>query len=315
MPAVTTCDDRPAPTGSRSPRTSTWLRPRRRCRTCTSSASTGCTCRRCWPGRDGQRPRLRRRPTTGRSTLPRTGVRAWRRWPRGGARGSGMGVLVDIVPNHVGVARPWENEWWWHVLTHGQESPYAERLRHRLGRRRRQAAHPGRRRRRPAARRPHRQPHRPRRRAALPRPALPAGAGHRPGGRRGSQRRPRPAALRADQLARGGQQPELPAVLRREHPCRAAGGGPGVVRPSRTPRSSAGSTRASWTACASTIPTACATPASTSTTSPPLTGGATCWWRRSSRSATAPRARRWSSRNCRRRPGRPPAPPATTRWR
>ncbi|MCI1114028.1 alpha-amylase family glycosyl hydrolase, partial [Stenotrophomonas maltophilia] len=37
----------------------------------------------------------------------------------------GMGVLVDIVPNHVGVARPWENEWWWHVLTHGQESPYA----------------------------------------------------------------------------------------------------------------------------------------------------------------------------------------------
>ena len=37
----------------------------------------------------------------------------------------GMGVLVDIVPNHVGVARPYENEWWWHVLTHGQESPYA----------------------------------------------------------------------------------------------------------------------------------------------------------------------------------------------
>ncbi len=41
------------------------------------------------------------------------------------ARRLGMGVLVDIVPNHVGVARPWENEWWWHVLTHGQESPYA----------------------------------------------------------------------------------------------------------------------------------------------------------------------------------------------
>ncbi len=42
------------------------------------------------------------------------------------ARRLGMGVLVDIVPNHVGVARPWENEWWWHVLTHGQESSYAE---------------------------------------------------------------------------------------------------------------------------------------------------------------------------------------------
>jgi len=41
------------------------------------------------------------------------------------ARRLGMGVLVDIVPNHVGVARPWENEWWWHVLTHGQDSPYA----------------------------------------------------------------------------------------------------------------------------------------------------------------------------------------------
>ncbi|HYH33842.1 MAG TPA: malto-oligosyltrehalose synthase [Nocardioides sp.] len=41
------------------------------------------------------------------------------------ARRLGMGVLVDIVPNHVGIARPWENSWWWHVLTHGQESPYA----------------------------------------------------------------------------------------------------------------------------------------------------------------------------------------------
>lgn len=38
----------------------------------------------------------------------------------------GMGVLVDIVPNHVGVARPWENDWWWHVLTHGQSSSYAD---------------------------------------------------------------------------------------------------------------------------------------------------------------------------------------------
>ena len=41
------------------------------------------------------------------------------------ARRLGMGVLVDIVPNHVGVANPWENHWWWQVLTHGQESPYA----------------------------------------------------------------------------------------------------------------------------------------------------------------------------------------------
>ena len=37
----------------------------------------------------------------------------------------GMGVLVDIVPNHVGVANPAGNAWWWHVLTHGERSPYA----------------------------------------------------------------------------------------------------------------------------------------------------------------------------------------------
>ncbi len=42
------------------------------------------------------------------------------------ARRLGMGVLVDVVPNHVGIARPWENAWWWHVLTHGPESPYAD---------------------------------------------------------------------------------------------------------------------------------------------------------------------------------------------
>ena len=41
------------------------------------------------------------------------------------ARRLGMGVLVDVVPNHVGIARPWENAWWWHVLTHGRDSSYA----------------------------------------------------------------------------------------------------------------------------------------------------------------------------------------------
>lgn len=38
----------------------------------------------------------------------------------------GMGVLIDIVPNHTGVAVAAENPWWWDVLTHGQESEYAE---------------------------------------------------------------------------------------------------------------------------------------------------------------------------------------------
>lgn len=40
-------------------------------------------------------------------------------------RAAGLGVLVDIVPNHVGVARPHENPWWWDVLKLGQDSPYA----------------------------------------------------------------------------------------------------------------------------------------------------------------------------------------------
>jgi (1->4)-alpha-D-glucan 1-alpha-D-glucosylmutase len=38
------------------------------------------------------------------------------------AKRLGMGVLVDIVPNHVGVATPADSEWWWDVLEHGQDS-------------------------------------------------------------------------------------------------------------------------------------------------------------------------------------------------
>ncbi|MFM9429198.1 malto-oligosyltrehalose synthase [Arthrobacter sp. MP_2.3] len=54
---------------------------------------------------------------------------------RGGAEGlaaaskaahdAGMGVLVDIVPNHVGVATPVQNPWWWSLLQEGQQSRYA----------------------------------------------------------------------------------------------------------------------------------------------------------------------------------------------
>ncbi|HYF73007.1 MAG TPA: malto-oligosyltrehalose synthase [Nocardioides sp.] len=42
------------------------------------------------------------------------------------ARRLGMGVLVDIVPNHVGVATPAENAWWWDLLQHGRSSAYAD---------------------------------------------------------------------------------------------------------------------------------------------------------------------------------------------
>ncbi|HYP72802.1 MAG TPA: malto-oligosyltrehalose synthase, partial [Microbacterium sp.] len=41
------------------------------------------------------------------------------------ARAAGLGVLVDIVPNHQGVAVPAENPWWWDVLTHGDASAFA----------------------------------------------------------------------------------------------------------------------------------------------------------------------------------------------
>ncbi|KQR82905.1 maltooligosyl trehalose synthase [Arthrobacter sp. Leaf337] len=42
------------------------------------------------------------------------------------ARAAGMGVLVDIVPNHVGVASPYQNPWWWSLLKEGRKSRYAE---------------------------------------------------------------------------------------------------------------------------------------------------------------------------------------------
>ena len=50
-------------------------------------------------------------------------------------RARGMGFLLDIVPNHVGVDVAQANPWWWDVLTHGRASRYAHVLRHRLGRR------------------------------------------------------------------------------------------------------------------------------------------------------------------------------------
>ncbi len=38
----------------------------------------------------------------------------------------GLGVLVDIVPNHVGVATPHLSVWWWDVLAHGPASVHAQ---------------------------------------------------------------------------------------------------------------------------------------------------------------------------------------------
>ena len=41
------------------------------------------------------------------------------------AHARGMGLVVDIVPNHVGIDKPEQNPWWWDVLRHGRSSDYA----------------------------------------------------------------------------------------------------------------------------------------------------------------------------------------------
>ncbi|MFD6896110.1 malto-oligosyltrehalose synthase [Rhodococcus sp. NPDC060086] len=41
-------------------------------------------------------------------------------------RERGMGLVVDIVPNHVGVADARQNPWWWDALLHGRKSEYAD---------------------------------------------------------------------------------------------------------------------------------------------------------------------------------------------
>jgi (1->4)-alpha-D-glucan 1-alpha-D-glucosylmutase len=55
--------------------------------------------------------------------------------PRGGQEGfdrfvaalheHGLGLVLDLVPNHMGVADPAAAPWWWDVLQHGRDSPHA----------------------------------------------------------------------------------------------------------------------------------------------------------------------------------------------
>jgi (1->4)-alpha-D-glucan 1-alpha-D-glucosylmutase len=40
-------------------------------------------------------------------------------------RAAGLGFVLDIVPNHMSVEVPKANPWWFDVLRHGQDSPYA----------------------------------------------------------------------------------------------------------------------------------------------------------------------------------------------
>jgi (1->4)-alpha-D-glucan 1-alpha-D-glucosylmutase len=41
------------------------------------------------------------------------------------ARAHDLGILIDIVPNHMGIADPQANAWWFDVLRNGRDSPFA----------------------------------------------------------------------------------------------------------------------------------------------------------------------------------------------
>ncbi|MEV0715501.1 alpha-amylase family glycosyl hydrolase, partial [Asanoa sp. NPDC050611] len=61
-----------------------------------------------------------------RSANPRLGGEAGRQRLVTALRGARLGFVVDIVPNHVGIAAPAANPAWWDVLRNGRESAYAE---------------------------------------------------------------------------------------------------------------------------------------------------------------------------------------------
>ncbi|SCL28751.1 malto-oligosyltrehalose synthase [Micromonospora inyonensis] len=60
-----------------------------------------------------------------RAVNPELGGEAARRRLVAALRDAGLGLVVDIVPNHAGVARPEANPAWWDVLRRGRDSAYA----------------------------------------------------------------------------------------------------------------------------------------------------------------------------------------------
>jgi len=60
-----------------------------------------------------------------RRANPALGGEAGRRRLAAALAAAGLGLVVDIVPNHAGIAVPAANPAWWDVLTHGPSSAYA----------------------------------------------------------------------------------------------------------------------------------------------------------------------------------------------
>ncbi|GAB3183524.1 (1-_4)-alpha-D-glucan 1-alpha-D-glucosylmutase [Micromonospora palomenae] len=61
-----------------------------------------------------------------RAVNPELGGEAGRRRLVRALRAAGLGLVVDIVPNHAGVAQPAANPAWWDVLRRGRSSAYAD---------------------------------------------------------------------------------------------------------------------------------------------------------------------------------------------
>ena len=209
-------------------------------------------------GRGRLRPRLRRRRPLPRSTRRAAAREALER-AAAAARARGMGVLADIVPNHVGVATPAAMAWWWDVLANGRGSRYAEAFDIDWDFGGRPAAHPGARQRR-----------RPRR--AAPR-ARPTGASSCTTGITASPWHPAPRNRGDDPVAVHDRQhyelvdwrrADFDLNYRRFFAVNTLAGHPrrGAVGVRREPRRDrcAGCARGSPTACASTTPTDCCDP-------------------------------------------------------
>ena len=129
---------RDRPTACRSGVASIWMPRPKSPATCAISASPGRTCRRCCEATRGPitaTTSSTRAASTRRGAAP-TGLDAF----AAAARAAGLGILIDIVPNHMGIAQPRAEP-----VVVGRPDPrprFALRrgVRHRLGLRRRQGA-------------------------------------------------------------------------------------------------------------------------------------------------------------------------------